>query len=302
MWQATAARLSLDTGSPTSFTLNGDPGGLVQDDFLVGARGADHLSGGGGNDVLFGLSGNDTLAGGQGSDTVFGGLGSDLLAGGSEADKFVFDPTSLTDAQAATPIFDHITDYDQGNSGSFQSTEGDQIDLSPLLSTAYNLGSGQPVSSLVRAIASSGGGTELQIDPDGAANGTNWVTVTHLDGIHHGESVNVVLDASQPAGASIVVAGAASNGSLGDILWQDDKGSVAIWNNGQAAGGHVVANPGSVQSSWHIAATGDFDRNGQTDILWQNDNDAIAIWDNGQPAGGHVIANAGGISSDWHFV
>ena len=30
----------------------------------------------------------------------------------------------------------------------------------------------------------------------------------------------------------------------GDILWQNDSGAVAIWDNGQPAGGHTVANPG----------------------------------------------------------
>jgi uncharacterized protein YxjI len=251
-----------------------------------------------------GYGGTDTfsnilsIVGSRHDDTTVSDSGFNLTGGGG-ADTFLFGAAAFADGQAG--VIDRVTDLGQGNSGSFQAAEGDQIDLSALLSTAYNLGNGQPVSSLVRAIAS-GGGTDLQIDPDGAANGTNWVTVAHLDGIHHGESLNVILDASQPAGAAIAVAGAASNGSLGDILWQNDNGSVAIWNNGQAAGGHVVANPGSVQSSWHIAGSGDFDGNSHSDLLWQNDNGSVAIWDDSQAAGGHVIANAGSVQSSWHIA
>jgi len=36
-----------------------------------------------------------------------------------------------------------------------------------------------------------------------------------------------------------------------DILWQNDDGTVAIWDNAQP--GHVIANAGSVPSSWHVA-------------------------------------------------
>jgi 3-methyladenine DNA glycosylase Mpg len=271
--------------------------------FFNGNDGNDTLDGTGADTTIVasGGSGNDTLIGGPLADVFNGGLGADTLTAHHGADTFIFDSSALTDAQAATPVLDRVTDLGQGDSGSFQAAEGDQIDLSALLSTAYSLGGGQPVSSLVRAIAS-GGGTDLQIDPDGAANGTNWVTVAHLDGIHHGESLNVILDASQPAGAAIVVAGAASNGSLGDILWQNDNGSVAIWNNGQAAGGHVVANPGSVQSSWHIAGSGDFDGNSHSDLLWQNDNGSVAIWDDSQAAGGRLIAGAGSVPGAWHIA
>src|SRR6202022_3127554 len=82
-------------------------------------------------------------------------------------------------------------------------------------------------------------------------------------------------------------------GSFANFLWQNDNGSVAIWDNGQATSGHVIANPGSVPSSWHIAGTGDFDGNSHSDILWQNDNGSVAIWDNSQAAGGHVVVGPG---------
>jgi len=107
----------------------------------------------------------------------------------------VLDAAALGDAQAANPIWDRIVDYDQGNSGIYNLAEGDQIDLSAILSSAYNHGSGQTVSSLVRAVMD-GSGTfaTLQVDPDGTVNGIGWVTIARLDGLHVGNSVNVTLD------------------------------------------------------------------------------------------------------------
>ena len=138
---------------------------------ILGNNSANTLGGGGGNDPLFGLGGNDRLNGGAGQDTLTGGTGADI---------FVFDSTALANATASTAIVDRVTDYDQSG-GAFSAPEGDQIDLSGILSAAYNQGNGQPVSSLVRVVAS-GSGTRLQIDTDGAANGANWVTIAQLDG------------------------------------------------------------------------------------------------------------------------
>jgi hypothetical protein len=138
-----------------------------------------------------------------GNDTLNGGGNADSLTGGAGADKFVFD--AIADAKAAAPLYDTINDYDQGNSGVVSAGEGDQIDLSALLSTAYNHGNGQPVDSLVRAVSHLyDTGASLMIDTDGAANGQHWVTIAYLDDIHGGDSVNVILDASLTAGSTIL--------------------------------------------------------------------------------------------------
>ncbi|MGO9740455.1 MAG: putative Ig domain-containing protein [Roseiarcus sp.] len=135
-----------------------------------------------------------------GNDTLFGGGGKDTLTGGPGSDTFGFDAASLASAEATTPVYDTITDCDQGNSGAFNAAEGDQIDLSALLSGEYAQGMGQPASSLVRAVED-GSGTFalLQIDPDGAANGASWVTIAQLTGLQVGNLVSVVLDPTQPA-------------------------------------------------------------------------------------------------------
>ena len=165
--------------------------------------------------TVHGSSGNDTISGHAGIDVLNGEAGLDALSGRGGADKFVFDAAAQTDARAATPIFDHITDYNQGNSGSYSDTEGDQIDLSTLLSTAYNHGSGQPVNSLVRAIEDpSGTFANLQIDLDGAASGVNWMTIARLDGLHPGNNLSIILDASLPAGTMIAVGNDTPTGNL----------------------------------------------------------------------------------------
>ena len=163
---------------------------------VVGAT----IHGTGGNDVI---DMTHTVAGQPfpttEEDIINGGGGSDTLAGGPGADTFVFDLTALTPAQPGSSIVDHILDYDQGNSGIFNPAEGDTFDFSALLSA----GSGQPVDHLVRVLENpSGTAAILQVDQDGAANGTHWTTIAQLDGVHTGDGVKVIFDTSQPAAAT----------------------------------------------------------------------------------------------------
>jgi Ca2+-binding RTX toxin-like protein len=153
---------------------------------------------------FIGSSHRDMILGNNGPDILNGKGGSDLLFGGTGADKFVFDAVALTDAQSA--IFDSVKDYDKGGGAAYNSGEGDQIDLSALLSAAYNHGSGQAVASLVRAVEdSSGTFAKLQVDTDGTANGVNWITIARLDGLQPGNAVNIILDPTLPGGSNITV-------------------------------------------------------------------------------------------------
>ena len=159
-------------------------------------------------------------------DTLNGGAGSDTLAGGAGADTFVFDLTALTPAQPGSAIVDHILDYNQGNSGIFNPAEGDTFDFSALLSA----GSGQPVGHLVRVLENpSGTAAILQVDQDGAANGAHWTTIAQLDGVHTGDGVKVIFDASQPAATLTAPALVPTHNFNGDgnadILWQNDSGA-----------------------------------------------------------------------------
>ena len=192
--------------------------------------------------------------------------------------QFVFDLTALTPAQPGSGIVDHILDYDQGNSGIFNPAEGDTFDFSALLSA----GSGQPVGDLVRVLENpSGTAAILQIDQDGAANGAHWTTIAQLDGVHTGDGVKVIFDASQPAATLTAPALVPTHNFNGDgkadILWQNDSGLPAIWtmDGTNITGGAVLPNPGP---TWHVAAAADFNGDGKSDILWQNDSGLPAIW------------------------
>ena len=202
-------------------------GGDAQGDILGGIE---NIVGSAFNDTLTGDNGGNALDGRSGNDTLLGGAGSDTLAGGAGADTFVFDLTALTPAQPGSAVVDHILDYNQGNSGIFNPAEGDTFDVSALLSA----GMGQPVGNLVRVLENpSGTGAILQVDQDGAANGAHWTTIAQLDGVHTGDGVKVIFDASQPAATLTAPALVPTHNFNGDgksdILWQNDNGMPAIW-------------------------------------------------------------------------
>jgi FG-GAP-like repeat/Bacterial pre-peptidase C-terminal domain len=231
------------------------------------------------------------------------------LIGGPGNDVFAFGSYALINAKAARPLFDEVKDYAQGNSGVYSATESDQIDLSTLLAAAFNQGSGQAVSSLVRAVAS-GADAKLQIDPDGAANGLSWTTIAKLDGLHAGNAINIILDPSQPAGTAITVSPATQQNDFNgdaksDLLFVNNTShGVAVW---QMNGTQVVANPqvGTINAAagWHYQDKGDFNGDGKTDLLLLNNtNHGVAIWQmNGtqielSPQVGTINAAAG-----WHY-
>jgi FG-GAP-like repeat/RTX calcium-binding nonapeptide repeat (4 copies)/WD40-like Beta Propeller Repeat len=257
---------------------------------VIGGSGADRLTGDGNANTLNGGPGNDILNGAAALDTLVGGL---------NADKFVFDSVALGDARATIPLFDRVTDYDRSG-GSFNAAEGDQIDLSALLAAV----SGQGVGALVRVIAS-GTGASLQVDTDGAANGTLWTTIARLENIHAGNAVNVILNTALPGGSSITVANTAANDFnsdvRSDILLQHSSGQMAIWSmNGFTISNAAVlsGNPGP---AWHAKDAADFTADGKADILFQNDSGLPAIWTmNGSTiVSGTTLPNPG---PAWHAV
>jgi glucose/arabinose dehydrogenase len=273
-------------------------GGDAQGDILSGIE---NIVGSAFNDTLTGDNGSNALDGRSGNDTLNGGRGNDTLTGGSGADTFRFDADAVTPVQPGSAVFDRILDYDQGNSGIFNPAENDTFDLSALLSA----GSGQPVGNLVRLLENpSGSGAILQVDQDGAANGAHWTTIARLDGIHTGDGVRVIFDASQPAAtltAPALVPTHNFNGdSAADIAWQNDNGQPAIWtmNGTHVTGNAATPNPGL---TWHIAEAADFNGDGKADILWQNDNGQPAIWTmNGTNiTGSAALSNPG---PSWHIA
>jgi hypothetical protein len=104
----------------------------------------------------------------------------------------------------------------------------------------------------------------------------------------------------------IVGTGDFDNSGNTDILWRNKvSGAVAVWN---MDGGGGISNikwvHQSVDTTWEIVGTGDFDNSGNTDILWRNKvSGAVAVW-NMDGAGG--ISNikwiSQGVDTNWEIV
>jgi hypothetical protein len=295
---------------------------------LIGAVGAELLSAGLGNnfflgdgsttvtyanspngvfiDAIHGLvsngyGGTDTLSnirsivGSSHDDTVISDSGF-ILTGGAGADMFAFGAAALADGKAG--IFDQISDYDQGNGGTYTYGEGDQIDLSASLSAGVQ--SGRLISSLVRAIEVGSAGM-LQINPDG----TGFVTIAQLDGLHVGDSINTVLDASQPAGISLTVLAAppSSNppvptGTTADLILRRTDGTFEIYNIG---GNAILAgySLGQVASGWQYAGLGRFFGGDSADMMLRNTvTGAFQVYDT---INNNITATAllGQVGLDW---
>jgi hypothetical protein len=79
---------------------------------------------------------------------------------------------------------------------------------------------------------------------------------------------------------SILGTGDFNGDGLGDILWQDSSGNVAIWEmNGTTILNQNSSFVANVPSQWSIKGTGDFNGDGKADILWQDSSGNVAIWE-----------------------
>ena len=102
---------------------------------------------------FIGTPGRDVIVGSTGDDVIIGGAGADTLTGGGGVNVFVYN--AMRDGG------DTITDFVPGK---------DFIDLRTLLSSLGYTGNDPVADGWVRFVAV-GGGTSLQIDADGPANG-----------------------------------------------------------------------------------------------------------------------------------
>jgi Ca2+-binding RTX toxin-like protein len=184
------------TGDGGDNVIDGGPGndqiyGQDGNDHLIGGSGNDTLMGGDGNDVLDGDDGDDVLNGGAGSDQLHGGAardmlfgsfgndvlkggaGNDTLSGGPGADRFVFDSVDRN--------VDVITDFGTG----------DVLDIGDML-TGYSAGE---EAEFVRLV-DNGASTTVQVDADGAANGSAFESIAVLNGVT-GTTLTTLVNAGQ---------------------------------------------------------------------------------------------------------
>jgi Ca2+-binding RTX toxin-like protein len=147
--------------------------GGLDHDLLEGGSGDDLLQANAGDDMLSGGAGDDRLLGGMGADTLAGGPGDDMLSGGTEADRFVF--TTIDEG------LDVIEDF-----------QADDILAIGEMLVGYAAGD---EAAFVRLV-DDGTDTTVQVDPDGAANGTAFSSIVVLDGVT-GMTLDDLVNAGQ---------------------------------------------------------------------------------------------------------
>ncbi|MCG6858672.1 MAG: Ig-like domain-containing protein [Salaquimonas sp.] len=147
-------------GSDSSLDITGSEG----NDFLAAGLMGDEISGLGGDDLLMGFAGNDKLDGGEGNDILIGGLGYDQLAGGGGDDLFVIDHFPLP-GDSGTPVADApdlITDFN---------TDEDSLDISRLLTAAFDTGNPDAFVQITASTVASDDGPKtvvhVSVDADG---------------------------------------------------------------------------------------------------------------------------------------
>jgi len=115
---------------------------------------------------------------------------------------------------------------------------------------------------------------------------------------------------TQNPGPTWHVVGTGDTTNVGDqagILWQNDNGSLAFWENPTFAAGtftfNTVAALPTVDASWHVKGMADINGNGTSDIVFQNDSGAVAVWlsSPGSVTFGVTLINLNP-GPDWHIV
>jgi len=93
------------------------------------------------------------------------------------------------------------------------------------------------------------------------------------------------------------------------ILFQNDNGALAIWENPTFGAStftfNIVAALPTVDPSWHVKGMQDINGNGRADIVFQNDSGAVVVWEMGSVNGTTITAaNLVNINPGpaWHIV
>jgi Ca2+-binding RTX toxin-like protein len=149
-------------------TIYGDADPLLLtggDDLIDGDAGDDVIYGGGGNDVILGDNGNDTITGGAGAEIMGGSAASIASIETTGNDTFVY--------RAMTDAGDTIYGFD------VRGGNNDVIDIGPLLESLGYFGTTPRTDGYLR-VEQSGGNVLVQIDTDGAANGSAFTTLLTL--------------------------------------------------------------------------------------------------------------------------
>jgi FG-GAP-like repeat len=103
-----------------------------------------------------------------------------------------------------------------------------------------------------------------------------------------------------PTNRTVVGVADFNGDGIGDLLWCDGSGDVAVWLMSTAM---VMSSTslGNVPSTWTVVGAGDFNGDGMVEILWQDNLGDTSIWF----MNGATVSSAGGIGkirSSWSVV
>lgn len=199
---------TLSAGYSYQASIQGDEG----NDTIAGGAGDDYLDGGTGSDIISGNDGNDyisdwndvagdltTMHGGDGNDTFTYGnsAGSAEITGGSGSDVYQLQSYSTGSLRSL--------DFTTGSGGDVLAVDG-------LLSASqWTETQGNPFAMgsyhYLQLVDDGMGGTALQWDRDGAANGYGWQTVIELTNVswnngNHGITIDNFAPKARPDGSS----------------------------------------------------------------------------------------------------
>jgi hypothetical protein len=124
----------------------------------------------------------------------------------------------------------------------------------------------------------------------------------HRDVVHerHRRDVGEAGVGNIPTNWSVAGVADFNGDGIGDLLWRDSSGDLAVWLMNSAT---VMSSAalGNVPNTWMVVGAGDFNGDGMADILWQDNLGNTSIWF----MNGTTVASAasvGNIPTVWSVV
>ncbi len=199
----------------------------------------------------------------------------------------------------------------------------------PVVTAASNvsLAEGQAIaaSSLIASVSNPSGDDITEDLYEDAGGGSGYFTV---NGVRQADSVWIYANASQnvqyvggsssgsdtlsvgiydaTTGSAIYASNSTIASTIGPgegaagVLWRNTDGNVELWSpNG--SGGFAYHDLGVVNTSWQIAATGDFTGNGEDGILWRNTaTGGVELW-NPNGSASFTYDSLGVVNPSWEI-
>ena len=186
---------------------------------------------------------------------------------------------TLTVAANNAPTISSIADQSTIQNGAIAAvafTVGDTETAAASLTVAGASDNATLIPTSGIALGGSGANRTVAISPAIGQSGTANVTVTVTDGGGKTASASFAVTVAAPGG----VKGDFNGDRQPDLLFQDAGGFLATWfMNGGSLSSATFLLPSNVGDvSFKVAATADFNKDGQEDVLFQGADGTLAVW------------------------